>query len=128
MATQLQAPESNTASEKWTVDYVSALVHFRMFQVSLIRSESIPNLTQRQLALLFIVYSVPVRLCVHELAKQMGVQKPIISRALSSLEQLGLVKRVRDSHDKRNVFVSSTETGRTYCYKFLTLWMAYFDM
>jgi DNA-binding MarR family transcriptional regulator len=46
------------------------------------------------------------------LRRQLGVSRPTVSRMLRSLEELGLVARERDSHDRRQIFVALTDAGR----------------
>ncbi len=46
------------------------------------------------------------------LSENEGVTSPAIAETLRHLEQLGLVERSRDPHDRRRVAVSITEKGR----------------
>jgi len=77
-----------------------------------------PDLTLRQTAILLQIYLVPPPHTVRGLAALLGVTKPVITRALDSLGALGLVDRVRDERDKRNVVIKRTVAGALYLEKF----------
>jgi DNA-binding MarR family transcriptional regulator len=70
-----------------------------------------PDLTNRQMALMLLVYLTPGPHTVRGLAHILGVSKPVITRALNTLGALGYLRRVRDETDRRNVFVARTSTG-----------------
>ncbi len=71
-----------------------------------------PDLTNRQMALMLLVYLTPGPHTVRGLAHLLGVSKPVITRALNTLGSLGYLRRVRDESDRRNVFVAKTGTGQ----------------
>ena len=73
-----------------------------------------PDLTNRQMALLLLVYLTPGPHTVRGLAQVLGVSKPVITRALNTLGSLGYLRRVRDENDRRNVFVAKTSTGQDF--------------
>ncbi len=73
-----------------------------------------PDLTNRQMALMMIVYLTPGPHTVRGLAQVLGVSKPVITRALNTLGSLGYLRRVRDESDRRNVFVAKTSTGQDF--------------
>jgi len=73
-----------------------------------------PDLTNRQMALMLLVYLTPGPHTVRGLAEQLGVSKPVITRALNTLGALGYLRRVRDESDRRNVFVAKTGTGQEF--------------
>ena len=73
-----------------------------------------PDLTNRQMALMMIVYLTPGPHTVRGLAHTLGVSKPVITRALNTLGSLGYLRRVRDEADRRNVFVAKTSTGQEF--------------
>ena len=73
-----------------------------------------PDLTNRQMALMLLVYLTPGPHTVRGLAQLLGVSKPVITRALNTLGSLGYLRRVRDESDRRNVFVARTNTGQDF--------------
>ena len=73
-----------------------------------------PDLTNRQMALMLLVYLTPGPHTVRGLAHMLGVSKPVITRALNTLGALGYLRRVRDEGDRRNVFVAKTSTGQEF--------------
>lgn len=77
-----------------------------------------PDLTNRQMALLLLVYLTPGPHTVRGLAQMLGVSKPVITRALNSLGALGYLRRVRDEADRRNVFVAKTSMGQDFLDRF----------
>src|ERR1700755_2747684 len=81
--------------------------------VSYVRSGQ-PDLTNRQMALLLISYITPGPHTVRSLASQLGVSKPVITRALNTLGSLGYLRRERDQDDRRNVFVVRTNNGAEF--------------
>ncbi len=70
-----------------------------------------PDLTARQTALLLTIYLEAGPHTVRMLAKKLGVGKPAIVRALDSLGDVGLLVRVADPSDRRNVFIEGTAQG-----------------
>ena len=77
-----------------------------------------PDLTNRQMALMLLVYLTPGPHTVRGLASMLGVSKPVITRALNTLGSLGYLRRVRDEADRRNVFVAQTNTGQEFLESF----------
>lgn len=73
-----------------------------------------PDLTNRQMALMLLVYLTPGPHTVRGLAQVLTVSKPVITRALNTLGSLGYLRRVRDENDRRNVFVAKTSTGQDF--------------
>lgn len=73
-----------------------------------------PDLTNRQMALMLLVYLTPGPHTVRGLAHMLGVSKPVITRALNTLGALGYLRRVRDESDRRNVFVAKTGNGQEF--------------
>ena len=73
-----------------------------------------PDLTNRQMALLMLVYLTPGPHTVRGLAKILGVSKPVVTRALNTLGALGYLRRERDQDDRRNIFVVRTEDGTEF--------------
>ena len=73
-----------------------------------------PDLTNRQMALLMLVYLTPGPHTVRGLAHILGVSKPVVTRALNTLGGLGYLRRERDQDDRRNVFVVRTNDGTDF--------------
>lgn len=73
-----------------------------------------PDLTNRQMALLMLVYLTPGPHTVRGLAKVLGVSKPVVTRALNTLGSLGYLRRERDQDDRRNIFVVRTNDGAEF--------------
>lgn len=73
-----------------------------------------PDLTNRQMALLLLVYLTPGPHTVRGLARLLGVSKPVVTRALNTLGSLGYLRRERDEADRRNVFVAQTNMGADF--------------
>lgn len=94
-----------------------ALRLWRRVLVAGIRSER-PDLTSRQFAIMLIVYLDPPPHTVRGLAEALSVSKPAITRALDTLGGEGLLKRMRDEADRRNVFVQRTAKGSVFMDEF----------
>jgi DNA-binding MarR family transcriptional regulator len=76
--------------------------------------DAAPDLTTRQMAILLTVYLDPPPHTVRGLAAQLGVTKPVITRALDTMGSLKLVSRHRDEKDRRNVLVKRTVEGALF--------------
>ena len=72
------------------------------------------DLTLRQLAILLEIYLVPPPHTVRGLAARLGVTKPVITRALDTMGEQGLVTRQRDERDRRNVVIKRTVEGALF--------------
>ena len=77
-----------------------------------------PDLTNRQMALLMVVYLNPGPHTVRGLARALNVSKPVVTRALNRLGGLGYLRRQRDDSDKRNIFVARTSEGAEFLEEF----------
>ena len=77
-----------------------------------------PDLTNRQMALLLVVYLRPGPHTVRGLARCLNVSKPVVTRALNRLGTLGYLRRQRDDRDKRNIFVAPTSEGAEFLEEF----------
>ena len=77
-----------------------------------------PDLTNRQMALLLVVYLNPGPHTVRGLARALNVSKPVVTRALNRLGALGYLRRQRDDSDKRNIFVARTSEGAGFLEEF----------
>lgn len=81
--------------------------------VRYIRSGS-PDLTNRQLALVLLVCGTDGPHTVRGTAKVMEVTKPVVTCALNTLCNLGLLRRERDTTDRRSVFICPTSGGNAF--------------
>ena len=77
-----------------------------------------PDLTNRQMALLLIVYLEDGPHTVRGLARGLNVSKPVVTRALNRLGSLGYLRRERDESDKRNIYVARTVEGAIFLEEF----------
>ena len=73
-----------------------------------------PDLTNRQMALLMLIYLTPGPHTVRGIASALGVSKPVVTRALNTLGSLGYLRRERDQDDRRNIFVVRTKDGTQF--------------
>ena len=80
-----------------------------------------PDLTNRQMALLLLVYLTPGPHTVRGLAARLSVSKPVITRALNTLGAYGYIRRQKDESDLRNIFVERTEAGDDFLHRFADL-------
>lgn len=76
------------------------------------------DLTMRQMAILLHIYLVPPPHTVRGLAATLNVTKPVITRALDTMGEMGIVDRVRDERDRRNVIIKRTLAGALFLEKF----------
>lgn len=86
--------------------WMSRLIHY-------VRSGS-PDLTNRQMALVLLVFRTDGPHTVRGVAKVMDVTKPVVTRALNTLCNLGLLRRERDETDRRSVFIRPTAGGNAF--------------
>ncbi|MCJ8190240.1 MarR family transcriptional regulator [Sphingomicrobium aestuariivivum] len=91
--------------------------------IGYVRSGS-PDLTNRQMALMLVVYLTPGPHTVRGLAQTLGVSKPVITRALNTLGGLGYLRRERDQDDRRNIFIVRTNDGADFLDEFRQLFHA----
>lgn len=77
-----------------------------------------PDLTNRQMALMMLIYLTPGPHTVRGIANGLGVSKPVVTRALNKLGGLGYLQRERDKADRRNVFVKRTDGGADFLDEF----------
>ena len=75
------------------------------------------DLSYRQLTILLTIYLEVPPHTVRGLAQQLNVTKPVITRALDTMGKRGLVTRVRDENDRRNVIIERTVEGALYVEK-----------
>jgi DNA-binding MarR family transcriptional regulator len=95
------------------VAYETALSSWMTTLTDYVRSGE-PDLTNRQMALLLVVYLKPGPHTVRGLARVLNVSKPVVTRALNKLGSLGYLRRQRDDADRRNIFVAQTREGAEF--------------
>lgn len=81
--------------------------------LSMVRDDE-PDLSVRQMSILLTIYLEAPPHTVRDMAKKLGVSKPVITRALDSMGKLELVSRRRDEKDRHNVLVQRTVKGALY--------------
>tara|TARA_R110002096_G_scaffold351748_2_gene544778 strand:- start:131 stop:505 length:375 start_codon:yes stop_codon:yes gene_type:complete len=86
---------------------------WREAHLQCVRSHDV-DLTSRQMSVLLSVYMTEPPHTVRGLASLLNVTKPVITRALDTMGQMGLIKRKRDEDDKRSVLVQRTVKGAVY--------------
>lgn len=75
------------------------------------------DLSYRQITILLTIYLELPPHTVRGLAQHLNVTKPVITRALDTMGKHGLVSRVRDENDRRNVIIERTVDGALYVEK-----------
>jgi len=78
-----------------------------------IHSSDYVDMTFRQAALLSLICDEPGPHRVRELARSLGVEKPVVSRCADTFGSIGLAKRVSDPEDRRSVLIEATALGRS---------------
>ena len=73
-----------------------------------------PDLTSRQMSVILSVYMTDPPHTVRGLAADLNVAKPVITRALDTLGNKGLIKRSKDERDGRSILVTRTVKGAVY--------------
>ena len=74
-----------------------------------------PDLTTRQMLVMLVVYAPwEQKVRVRDLAEDLSLSKPAVSRALDRLEQLGYVRRKADAADGRSVVLQPTMRGSKF--------------
>lgn len=96
---------------------LQALDMWRRAIVSSVRIEA-PDLSARQMALLLTVYLTPPPHTVRGLAETLNVSKPAITRAVTRLSELGMVRRKTDEADRRSVLIHRTVKGSVFLREF----------
>ena len=96
---------------------LQALDIWRRAGVESVRRDA-PDLSARQMALLLSVYLTPPPHTVRGLAEILNVSKPAITRAVSRLSELELVRRKTDEQDRRSVLIQRTVRGSVFLREF----------
>ena len=96
---------------------LQALDMWRRAIVSSVRIKAL-DLTARQMALLLTVYLTPPPPTVRGLAEALKVSKPAITRAVTRLSELGMMRRKPDEADRRSVLIHRTVKGSVFLREF----------
>jgi DNA-binding MarR family transcriptional regulator len=94
-----------------------ALTLWHAVALAMVRGDD-PDLSLRQISILLTIYLEAPPHTVRDLARKLGVSKPVITRALDTMGKLELVTRRRDEKDRRNVLVQRTVQGALYLERF----------
>lgn len=81
--------------------------------VAFVKSPAYIDVTTRQLAILGVAMTAEEPLKVREMASALKLSKPVVTRALLTLERYGLVER-RRGKDMRDRFIHVTSSGRAW--------------
>lgn len=73
-----------------------------------------PRITVRGLRILAFIYIENKPTNLHGIAAILGLPPPALSRALDRLCTFGLLRRVRNEHDRRIILIRITDGGRAY--------------
>lgn len=82
-----------------------------------VKPEGMADVSMRQLTILLVIYLESPPHTIRGLAQKLDVTKPVITRALDTMGQAGIVARRRDEADRRNVIVQRTVKGALYVEK-----------
>ena len=80
---------------------------------SLIRDDA-ADLTVRQLAILSTIYTAEVPPTIRGLSAALSLAKPVVTRAIDTLEKYDLCRRHPDESDGRSVIIQRTVRGSVY--------------
>ncbi len=80
---------------------------------SLVQDDAV-DLSVRQLAVLVTVYTNDAPSTVRGLSAVLGLAKPVITRAVDTLEKLDYCRRQPDEADGRSVIIQRTVRGSVY--------------
>lgn len=94
-----------------------ALTLWHAVSLAMVRDDD-PDLSLRQISILLTIYLEAPPHTVRDLARKLGVSKPVITRALDTMGKLEFVTRRRDEADRRNVLVQRTVKGALYLERF----------
>ena len=80
---------------------------------SLIRDDA-ADLTVRQLAILSTIYTADAPPTIRGLSAALSLAKPVVTRAIDTLEKHDLCRRHPDESDGRSVIIQRTVRGSVY--------------
>ncbi|MBO6519035.1 MAG: MarR family transcriptional regulator [Rhodospirillales bacterium] len=92
---------------------LQALDIWRRAIVASVRADA-PDLSARQMSVLLTVYLTTPPHTVRGLADDLKVTKPVITRAVDRLSELGMLRRKTDPDDRRSVLLQRTVKGSVF--------------
>ena len=104
--------------------YEAPLTKWKATVLDYVRS-GVPDLTNRQMALLMLIHMDEGPHTIRGVAKLLKVTKPVITRALNRLTDLRLARRAPNPADKRDVFAVATPEGAEFLQKLQRLSIAH---
>jgi DNA-binding MarR family transcriptional regulator len=84
-----------------------------------LRARAGVDLDQAGLAALYVLYTAQSSLRLTELAEQLRIDAPAVTRKAQQLERAGLVSRTRDEQDARATRLQLTDNGRRALTRYL---------
>ena len=90
-----------------------ALAFWQGALASLVRDDA-ADLTVRQLAILATIYTTDAPSTVRSLSALLDLAKPVVTRAIDTLEKYDLCRRQPDESDGRSVIIQRTVRGSVY--------------
>ena len=94
-----------------------ALALWHGMTLDMLKSQG-PDLSTRQIAVLLTVYLEDRPHTVRQLAKELNISKPAVTRALDRLCKDGLLRRKTDDKDRRSVLIQRTVKGSVFLSEF----------
>ncbi len=79
------------------------------------------DLSTRQMAILLTVHLEEGPHSIKFLSKSLGISKAATCRAIDVLENVNLLRRAADKHDKRNILLLPTAKGSTFLQEFASI-------
>ena len=104
--------------------YEAPLTRWKGTVLDYVRS-GVPDLTNRQMALLLLIHLDEGPHTIRGVAKVLKVTKPVISRALNRLTDLRLARRPSNPADKRDLFAVATPEGAKCLRKLQNLYLGH---
>ena len=98
--------------------YISQIkqIQARIFD-QLLRKEGIDDFSGAQGRILYVLWNED-NLPITELAKRTGLAKPTLTSMLDRLEKSGVLRRIPDSNDRRQIRIKLTDVARALSSKY----------
>jgi DNA-binding MarR family transcriptional regulator len=98
---------------------VRSLKQARLHEYLLAQAEV--DVDRAGMALLYVLYAEGTSMRITDLAEQLLIEAPAVTRKAQHLERMGLVSRARDQKDGRATQLELTEQGRRTTDRFLAV-------